>query len=240
MTHGATKARAHLLAYVRSAPTTYVYFAILLVTTCAISATDARSANRFLLSQSTNLNHLASDPLPVLVSSAFWLASPEQLAGWAVLFTLVLAPVERRVGGWRLGGVFALGHVGATLVTAAGVWIALRLDLVERRIADARDVGASYGFLAVAAALVYLLHPALRRPYAAALLGLVAADAAIQRDFTGYGHVAAVVIGFACFGLVARPRGRPPAPVGEAVVRAWRERSARRLSGRSGRSASSP
>jgi Rhomboid-like protein len=107
----------------------------------------------------------------VLISSAFWLSNSRDLLLMAVLFTLLLAPVERRIGAWRTGSVFALGHIGATLLTAAGLWAALRFDAVERSVVNARDVGTSYGLLATAAALTYLLTPRLRWPYALALLG---------------------------------------------------------------------
>jgi hypothetical protein len=195
-------ARPRLIAYVRSAPATFGYLAVLFVTTWVLATAGGRIADRLLLAASTNLHQLARDPVRVLISSAFWLSGMSSLLVWGVLLAVVLAPVERRIGSWRLGAVFAIGHVGATLLTAAGLWTALRLDAAEHRVVNARDVGASYGVLAVAAALTYLLAPRLRLAYGALLLASVAAAAGLWHTFTDFGHLLAVLLGFACYRLV--------------------------------------
>jgi rhomboid family protein len=217
--------RPRLIAWVRSAPATYVYVAILFVTTWVLASSSGRLANHLLLEQSTNLHHLARDPMRVLISSAFWLTDGTTLVVWVVLLTLVAAPMERRIGSWRTAIVFGIGHVGATLLTAAGLWVALHVDAVERSVVDAQDVGASYGLLAVAAAFTYLLAPRLRLPYAAALLAGVAAVAVVWHTFTDFGHLLAVLLGLACYPIVAR-RARAPIDVHARLPRvvgsAWR------------------
>jgi hypothetical protein len=196
--------RPRVIAAVRSAPATFGYLGILVVTSWVLVTASGRLADRLLLEQSTTLH-----PVRVLISSAFWLSGTGSLALWAVLLALVLAPVERRVGSWRMTVVFALGHLGATLLTAAGLWVALRLDAVERSVVNAQDVGASYGFLAVAGVLTYLLEPRVRRPYALGLLLGMAGGAALFHTFTDFGHLLALLIGFACYPLV-RGRSRLP------------------------------
>ncbi|MGD0272660.1 MAG: rhomboid-like protein [Gaiellaceae bacterium] len=94
-----------------------------------------------------------------------------ELLGWLVLFSLVLAPVERWLGSARTAFAFAAGHVGATLLTAAGLWLALRYEVVGTYITHAIDVGASYGFFAVAAVLVFRLSGRLRVLYLAVVIG---------------------------------------------------------------------
>lgn len=202
--------RPRLAAWVRSAPATYGYLAILVVTSWVLASASGRLGDRLLLEQSTNLHQLARDPVRVLISSAFWLSGSGGLLVWAALLTLVLAPVERRLGSWRLGLVFAIGHTGATLLTAAGLWTVLRFDAIERSVVNARDVGASYGLLAVAAALTYCLAPRLRLGYAALLLGSAGAFAAISHTFTDFGHLLSVLLGFACYRLARGPSRRPP------------------------------
>ena len=196
--------RPRLVAWVRSAPLTYGYLAILIVTTWVLASTRAQLGNRLLLAQSTNLRQLAKDPVRVLISSAFWLSHTSSLLVWALLLSLVLAPMERRIGSWRTGIVFAIGHLGATLLTAAGLWTALRLDAVERSVVDAQDVGASYGLLAVAAAMTYVVVPRWRLAYAATLLGGVLLFAGASHSFTDFGHLFAALLGFACYALVRR------------------------------------
>jgi uncharacterized membrane protein (GlpM family) len=195
-------------AYVRSAPVTFSYLAILVATTAVIETASARTADRLLLARSTNLDHLGHDPLRVLVASAFWVGGVEPFIAAAALLVLVLAHVERRIGGLRMACIFAIGHVGATLVTAAGLWIGTQADLVDRSVAGARDVGASYGCLAVAGALTYLLARRLRVSYAAALLACALLALGLTRSFTGVGHVLSVLLGLACYSLV-RPRVTP-------------------------------
>ena len=204
--------RPRTLGYVRSAPATYVYLAVLFVTSWILQTSSSRVADALLQERSTNLHHLARDPLRVLISSAFWVGSLRDWLGWVVLLSVFAVPVERWIGSTRTVVVFFLGHVGATLVTAAGLWVALRSDLVESSVVNARDVGASYGFAAVAAVLTYRFSGRRRLIYAAALIAFVGTSLALNHNFTYWGHLIAVVIGFACYPL-ARPRSErlPPA-----------------------------
>ncbi len=201
------------VAFIRSAPATYGFLVILLTTSLVLARLSDRVADRLLLEQSTNLHHLAHDPLRVLVSSAFWAPGNYDLLISAILFTLVLAPVERRIGSVRTLSVFAIGHVGATLVTGAGLWVALRLDSVASGIVNARDVGTSYGFFAVAAAMTYLLARVLRAPYAVALVAYLATTAALSGTFGDYGHLIAMVLGFASYPIVSHGAGRIATPI---------------------------
>jgi hypothetical protein len=193
--------------YVRSAPGTYAYLFVLLITTWVLQTSSSRIANQLLLERSTNLHHLSRDPVRVLFASAFWVSSGLELFGWIALFSVVVAPVERWLGTARTATVFFLGHVGATLLTAVGLWLALRADLVESSVANARDVGASYGFFAVAAVLVYRLGGISRRVYATGLVLWVVVDLALSDSFANFGHLAALAIGIACF-PISRRRGR--------------------------------
>lgn len=201
---GARFVRRRLAEELRTAPVTYAYLAIVSATTVALATVGARLANRILLAQSTNLHHLAHDPVRVLVSSPLWLAGPSAAAAAAVGLPLVLAPAERRLGSRRTIEIFALGHVGATLVTAAGLWVALRLDAVEREVVNARDVGASYGLIAVATASTATLAPQLRRRITTLFIAVLAAVLLISPEFTNAGHVVAALIGLGCRRIVAR------------------------------------
>jgi hypothetical protein len=190
--------------YVRLAPATFAYLTLLGVTTGVLVSSDAQEAARLLLERSTNLAHLSRDPARVLLASAFWLSSPSQLPVWAALFVLVLARVEHRIGSRRMVGVFAIGHVGATLLVAGGLWIALRAHAVAASVVDAQDVGVSYGFLAVASAATCLLARPLRAPWLGGLFIYAVSDMLAPVSFTDFGHLAAVLIGIACTPSVRR------------------------------------
>ena len=198
------------VSYIRSAPGTYAYLFVLVITTWVLQTSSSRVADQLLLERSTNLHQLSRDPVRVLFASAFWVSSGLELLGWIALFSFVVAPVERWLGTARTAAIFFLGHVGATLLTAVGLWFAIRADLVESSIANARDVGASYGFFAVAAILVYRLRGASRAVYATALVLYVAVDLALSNSFTHAGHLAAVAIGLACL-PIRRDDDRAPA-----------------------------
>ncbi len=197
------------IAYVRTAPGTYTYLFVLLITTWVLQTSSSTIARQLLLERSTNLHQLARDPVRVLFASAFWVSGVWELLAWIGLFTLVVAPVERWIGTARTAAVFFLGHVGATLLTAAGLWSALRADLVEPSVTNAADVGASYGFFAVAALLTYRISGRRQWAYAAVLMTYVIGVLALDTSFTGFGHLLALAIGFACYPL-ARPASDPP------------------------------
>ena len=144
--------------------------------------------------------------------------SPIELAVWWVAFSLVVVPREHRSGWRRVFAGFVIGHVGATVSTAAlQMWEAQAFpnpDLIPERI----DVGASYGFFAFAALATY--HgPARRRLlWAAGLVAAAAGGMVLDFGWTAIGHAIAVLLGFACYRLV-----NPDAAVHhEARVRARR------------------
>jgi len=126
-----------VVAYVRSAPGTYAYLFVLLITTWVLQTSSSTIANQLLLERSTNLRHLGRDPVRVIFSSAFWASSSLELFGWLALFTVFVAQTERWLGTARTAAVFFLGHVGATLLTALGLWAALHSDLVEASVVNA-------------------------------------------------------------------------------------------------------
>lgn len=209
------------VAYVRSAPATYVYLAVLFLTSWILQTSSSRVADALLQERSTNLYHLSRDPLRVLLSSAFWVGSFRAWLGWVVLLTVFAAPVERWLGTARTVLVFFIGHVGATLITAAGLWVSLHSDLVERSVVHARDVGASYGAAAIAAILTYRLPRRWRPVYAGALVGFAGVSLALDHNFTYWGHLIAVVLGLACYPLaratktysrLSSPNGSPANP----------------------------
>lgn len=195
-------AASRAAAYIRSAPFSYVYLFVLFITTWALQTASAQVGRRLLLEESTNLHELARDPVRVMVASAFWLPSSGELLLWACLFSMVVAPVERWIGSARTALAFAAGHVGATLITAAGLWLAVDFDLIERRVTHAVDVGVSYGFFAVAALLIFRLQGRRRALYSFGLVGFLGVAAVVEPTFTDFGHLVALALGLVTAPLV--------------------------------------
>jgi hypothetical protein len=143
---------------------------------------------------STNLYNLARGHFATLVGSVF-VTSNGFIYVWLPGLICLLALAELFWRGGRLILAFGLGHVGATLIVAAGLAVAIRIGWVPITVARASDVGISYGAVAVLGTLTVAI-PARWRPawigwwLAVALLAVLAGD-----DFTNAGHLVALMIG---------------------------------------------
>lgn len=209
-------------------PFTFGYLALLFVSTAVLLAVPERTGRTLLDWSSTDAYHLRGDPLRVLVSSALWLPNLDWL-GYAAMFSLVLAPVERRVGSPRTLGVFAAGHVIATLVTEVPIVWAVSRGYLPRRAQHRLDVGVSYGFYAVLGVGVGLLPRRARVPAGLAATMLVGVRLVTSPDLVAaVGHVVALVVGFGCWWWARPGQPRTPspggAPAGDGVRPADRSR----------------
>jgi hypothetical protein len=151
------RAALRLLPSPRTTPFTFWYLGLLGLTTILLHFGRPAAVNQLLAMSSTSAANLERHPLQVLFLSALWLQDAHWLA-YAAIFTLVLAPLERRIGaGWTVL-VFASGHVLASLATELPVLWAVRTHLLPTVDAHLLDVGVSYGFFATAGALVLMLR----------------------------------------------------------------------------------
>jgi hypothetical protein len=203
---------AEASAWIRSAPVTYIYLLVLLVTSSSLQLLDPALAHGLLRAESTNYDNLTDHPVQVLILSAFWTTGSWLPWTLVLLFTVFSAPAERRLGPWRWLLVFVAGHVGATLLTVAGIAVGLRHDLVDPALASTADVGVSYGLYALVGATTWLVTPGKwRAVWVAAAAATIAVPLAEDITFTAVGHVLALLIGLAFFRLVRRWQ-RDPVP----------------------------
>lgn len=190
----------------RRAPGTFIWLAILLVTSVVMRHLPADALNEVLGNRSTNLHHLAEDPVRVLISSAFWLAG----GGWFsyfMLFNVFHVPAERWLGTLRWLCVVVIAHVGATYLSEGALYWAIRHGHAPGSAVGTLDYGVSYGLAGVIAVLTYRIAAPWRYIYVGAVLVFFAVPLVVDLNFTAIGHFTAALLGLGCYPLVSARTG---------------------------------
>lgn len=176
---------------------TALYAFALTTTTVTMQSVSPRVAGQVILGASTNLHNMADHPVRALITSAFVLQG--SWGSWikAAVCVLTMVPAERWLGSLRWTAVFTAGHVGATLVTVAGIAWGIHHGLLPASMARTVDVGMSYGVAAIAGVLTYWwAHPLARLAWAGFWLIHLGHDTVLDPTFSGCGHLFALLIGF--------------------------------------------
>ena len=192
-------------AWVRSAPLTYAWLLMLLITTLLQHALPVRRLHELLQKQSTNLHHLATDPIRVLLESLLWIDG-QYWWPYLVVFTVFLAPAERWLGHLRWLAVGLIWHIGATYLSEAYLYWTIQEVQASPRLIDARDIGVSYFVVGIVGVLVYRIAPPWRWFYLAAAILVFGVVLAVRTDFTQLGHLCALLLGLGCYPLTRRRR----------------------------------
>lgn len=192
------------------------YLLVLLTSTVLLRHLPTADARQLLAGSSTDVQHLTTTPVRVLLTSALWLPDARWLP-YAVTFALFMAPLERRVGILRVALVFLSGHVLATLLTELPIAGGIALGWWPAAAAVRLDVGVSYGMYAVIAASAGLLLPRLRWTLNVGLLTWMLSALLLDTDMTAVGHVLSVLIGLGWQPMVQR-RLRFPAAAQATVA----------------------
>jgi len=184
-------------------PATFGYLAALVVVTVIFSALTESAQSTMVLHASTNLHNLLDGRIGTLFSSA--LVIGDVSAAWIIIPLLgcLLALAELRFGAVHLIRVFLAGHIGATLLVAGGLWIAVELDWLPASIRWAQDVGVSYGAMALVGAIVVAVPHRWRIAWATVWFIVAAEGVLIEHTFTNVGHLVSFCIGTAGgFGMI--------------------------------------
>ena len=198
-----------VMSYVKRAPLTYSWLVLLAITTLVQHAIPLRRLHALLQKESTNLHHLASDPIRVLIQSLLWIDG-QYWWPYLVVFTLFLAPAERWLGHLRWLLVGLVCHVGATYLSEGYLYWRIQQALTSPRLIDARDIGVSYFVVGIVAVLTYHIPRPWRWVYLAGIVAVFGIAMAVRTNFTGLGHLAALGLGLACYPLT---RSRRPVAV---------------------------
>ncbi|MGH3633142.1 rhomboid-like protein [Mycobacterium sp.] len=194
--------------FVRGAPLTYLWLAVLLVTTVVQYQLSRHELHAVLVHRSTNIHHLGTDPLYVLFVSLFWVDGTDWLM-CLLLFTLFLAPAEQWLRQIRWLAVGLTAHTVATYISEGLLYLAIQQHMEPERMVHVRDVGVSYFMVGVMAVLTYHIASPWRWGYLAALVIYYGAGLSADLNFTAIGHFSAIFIGL-CFYPMARRRDGPP------------------------------
>ncbi|MCX4091994.1 rhomboid-like protein [Nocardia sp. alder85J] len=178
-------------------PVTYTYAALLVAVTVLVSELSDDDQSRVVLHASTNLHNLLRGHIGTLLSSAFVIGDSNAALMIIPLLVCVLALAELRFGSRRLLRIFVAGHIGATLLVALGLWVAVEAEWLPWSISQAEDVGISYGAMALIGAFIALLPSRWRPTWAICWLAVAVAGVVMGRTFTNVGHLLAVAIGLA-------------------------------------------
>ena len=184
---------ARLVSGAGSVRVTLAYAVALVAVSLTLTALGRHAREDAVSRMSTNLHNLAHGRVTTLVGSAF-VDGGSAVVAWLPGLVCLLALSELA---WRGRGMllaFAVGHVGATLIVAAGLAAAVETRWLPASVARASDVGISYGAAGVLGALTAAIPPHWRPAWAGWWIGTAVA-AAPAAGFTGVGHVVALLLG---------------------------------------------
>jgi hypothetical protein len=199
--------------WVRRAPATGVYLAIITVTSVLQQTTAEKDVQAAVAANSTNIRGIIEGPGRVLFGSAFLVA--ELSVGYLLYvlgFMAVTARLEHRIGSARTMVVAVSSHVLATLATVSTIWIGIRSAWLPADTSVASDIGVSYVLVGTMAG--YLLLAATRGRLLLLLfliIALVAAPAVNGPTVWDLGHIAAAVTGVAVTAIGIRTGPLHPA-----------------------------
>lgn len=184
-----------LLRGAASVRVTAAYAGVLAAVSLGLAALGPHARGAAVSRMSTNLHNLSHGRLSTLIGSAFVDAGGRAYL-WLPGLVCLLALGELLWRGRGLVVAFAVGHIGATLLVAAGLVVAIEAGWLPLSIARASDVGVSYGAVCVLGALTASIPARCRPAWIGWWLG-IAVIAALDLDFTAVGHVLALLLGIA-------------------------------------------
>src|SRR5262249_55288599 len=138
---------------------------------------------RIIRHASTNLHNLSHGRIGTLLGSAF-VNETGPVYVWLPGLVCLMALAELLWRSGRLVVAFTMGHIGATLVVAAGLAAAVELGWLPWSVTRATDVGMSYGAAGVLGALTAAIPRRWRPVWMGWWLAVAVAVVGVGHDFT--------------------------------------------------------
>lgn len=209
-----------LHGWVVTAPATFAYAAIFTASTLLQRSAPPNLITLLTTIQSTNLARLSTKPVSALVTSGLWVADQGVgLAGYLLVFCVVIAWAERRYGTPRMILIWLSGHVLGSLLTALVEVHAIRSGKAPHSLAVSTDVGVSYIMVAGCVAAVLVFRGWLKIAGVLAMAVGVVLPVIVHHTIWDLGHLLATLcgLGMAALLLAIRPL-RIPIPVDEVTA----------------------
>ncbi|RJO73980.1 hypothetical protein D5S18_18820 [Nocardia panacis] len=187
-------------------PVTLAYLGVLVLVAGVLSALSDTAQTGVILRTSTNLHNLMRGHVSTLFSSAFVIGDFWVALSVLPLLGCLLALAELRFGSGQLVRIFLAGHIGATLLVAIGLWVAVGVQWLPRSVGRAEDVGISYGAMALFGALVAVVPRAWRSLWVAVWSIVGVEGMVVGQTFTNVGHLVSLGIGVAAGFALLRTR----------------------------------
>lgn len=185
---------SRMLSVLTPVRVTVGYAMLLVAVATTLVVLGPRAQDIAIRHMSTNLHNLMDGHFGTLLGSAFITANGP-IYVWLPGLVCLLALAELLWRSRRLVLTFALGHVGATLIVAAGLAAAIRLGWMPISEARASDVGISYGAAAVLGALTAAIPARWRPAWVGWWLAVGVLVVSANHDFTDVGHVVGMLLG---------------------------------------------
>jgi len=171
------------------------YTAALVAVATTLLVLGPQVREQVLRQASTNLRNLGDGRVGTLIGSAF-VNEAGPIYVWLPGLVALLALAELLWRSRRLVVAFAIGHVGATLLVAAGLAAALGVGLLSMSIVDVTDVGMSYGAVGVLGTLTAAIPRRRRAAWTGWWLAVAIGSAVLSGgEFTNVGHAVALILG---------------------------------------------
>jgi hypothetical protein len=201
-----------MLARLARVRVTVAYAVSVTSVTIALYALGPQVQDRVIRHVSTNLHNLSHGHFGTLLGSAFVIdAGPIYV--WLPGLVCLLAVAELTFRSGLLAATFAAGHIGATLLVAAGLTAAVQLGWLPLSVSRATDVGMSYGAAAVLGSLTAAIPSRWRPAWIGWFVAVGVAMMAVGRDFTDAGHAVALGLGMLVATRLRRPEHWTPVRV---------------------------
>lgn len=202
-----------LTIWLRDSPATFVYMATWTATSIIVQGAPAPLADALDVSNSTNIVGILTQPGRVLMASALIVAENGfAFMGYVVVYVLITARLEQRIGSARVIIVAVASHVLGSLITVGLESILIHAEILPKTTVITADVGVSYVMVGTCAGYMLFISKKWRWWYFAALFVGLVLPVLIVRDIWSLGHLIAATIGLITTAIVRQWGVRPDLP----------------------------